>query len=164
MRVCGVLAEGCFSPAFFSSVLAEVLPGWGWSWDQQLCWWGQKWLIQFWAMDDASAQRHCQWNRLILAADEWGELMLCLNLESLLGQTCSWLRLRAYAAETGQGSGYPHTPTNPKTVATCRSGKGPAESKHQGKLESSLNFDSVSLLHTDLLTENGSFTGSKFGT
>lgn len=40
--------------------------------------------------------------------------------------------------------------------------KGPAESKSQVKLENNLDFDHISLLHTDLLAENESFIGSRY--
>lgn len=40
--------------------------------------------------------------------------------------------------------------------------KGPAESKSQVKLENNLDFDHISLLHTDLLAENESFIGSMY--
>ena len=68
--------------------------------------------------------------------------------------------------ETREGSGYPYTPANPKTVGKCRGNvKSPAESKSQGKLEeleNNLNFDCIALPHADLLAENGSSTSSRF--
>lgn len=66
--------------------------------DQQLCWWSQKQLIQFWAVGDA--QSYCRWNRRSWQQSVRGELRLCLSLQSLMRPLgCMCVQLRSEGAE-----------------------------------------------------------------
>lgn len=128
---------------------AQSLAGWGTSSVLcQLFWQSQKWLIQVWVVREAHTQRHCQWNGQYWQQVNGENQSSVWGFSHFRGKTCFWLRLHVCEVETREVSPWLHT-DNHKIVVMCTGDvKGSTENKIQGKVEVSLNFDRISLLHT----------------